>query len=245
MGDHGQILIHVNRALPHQVTFGQALRAGFCRHGERAELTAVVEDDADLHVVLGPHFAKRHWLGHPAVLLLDRCFWGNERTEVTLGRMTASGGRVFLDNCPGDRPQPTMRDGMPAPARENARGLVVNDFRGDWSELADLACEYAVHVRVRLHPVEAPAKKPLLDDLEWAHIVVGHRTSALVTAILEGRKVVTTDAEHVVCGIDRGAKQWLANLSYTQWNQQEIESGEAWDKLQCLFVNQQIQPSSH
>jgi hypothetical protein len=79
------IAIHINPAQVHQQEIGSWILAGFNRQGMEAKITYNPNETADVHVVYGPWFAKRHWLDHPHVLLIDRSYYN----QVNSGRWTS------------------------------------------------------------------------------------------------------------------------------------------------------------
>ena len=81
----------------------------------------------------------------------------------------------------------------------------------------------------QVSPVLAP-KWTLEQCWEIANVAVGHSSTVLVEAELNGLLVYTTDPNHVCQNIeDRG--QWLIDLSWAQWNYTEIVNGDFWDHL--------------
>jgi hypothetical protein len=89
------VVIHTNLALEHQTIYAGWLAEGFRRHGLEAQITSVVDQPGDFHVVQGPHYALNHWRGQANVLYLDRCFWGDAFEYTTIGWLNGDGSRVF------------------------------------------------------------------------------------------------------------------------------------------------------
>lgn len=98
---------------------------------------------------------------------------------------------------------------------------------------------------VRRKPVTEQAKRanPLALQLEDAWCVVTHSSTAAVTAALQGIPVFcepTCAAAPVGCTdftlIDRPRRpdreRWIAALAWRQWSAEEMQSGEAWARLQ-------------
>jgi hypothetical protein len=209
------IAIHVN-SLPHQQEHGQWLQRGFKRHG----LNAVVTKDkfliADVHVISGPHFAKDVWKNHPRVLWLDRAYyhqvksgkWASE-DWVSLGWMRSDGGRTFKSG--GKRQPPPIKAG-----RTGNRSIFLADYSGRIDK-ADT---------IRLHPARKANQEPLLDALHRHDIAIGYKTSALVTAALEGLRVICKDPRNIMW-----ESNWHELLPYADWNYEEIQSGEAIEHL--------------
>lgn len=234
------ICIHTNIHLPHQVEFAEYLLSGFKKHNQDAIITTSIEQEADIHVVLGPHYAKKHWLGHPNTILLDRAYWGDP-INVSLGWMNEKGGRNFQKACPGDRPKPTLQ-----PWKNGNRYLFLMDYCDSKQDFVALQSHIAEQsgeaVKIRLHPVACNADQgPLERDLERYDIAVGRRTTALVDAAIAGLAVVCVDDQNIVWDVSshsyeaplfKGDRaQWLNNVSYANWSGEEIASGEAWEYL--------------
>lgn len=101
-------------------------------------------------------------------------------------------------------------------------------------------------IRVRPHPGNVPAKKPLADDLAGAWAVVIWGSSAGVHALVAGIPVIC-ESPYWICkeaagrfehiehpaqfGWGRGRGHALQELSWAQWTLDEIQSGEAFDHL--------------
>jgi len=188
------------------------LLAGFRKHGLRAEITHNPKEEADIHVISGPHFAKRYWLDHPNTILLDHCYYLGNPEHVSLGWMNSRGGRDFIEGAGKELPA----------VSDNATGdksIFLADYNGPL-EKADT---------VRLHPVEGKYDKTLLESLHEHRYAVGYNTTALVTAALEGLEVTCLSKESIM-----SQENWLNLLPYADWHLSEIESGELWSHLQSL-----------
>jgi hypothetical protein len=210
------IAIHINPAQPHQREHGEWFRSGFTRHGLRSEITSSPTQQADIHVVSGPHYAKHHWIGHPRTILLDVAYYHEEKTGqwnsmdwVSLGWMREDGGRRFRHgsgrNAPEIEQQPT-----------HGGTIFLADY-GGIVESADT---------VRRHPADESPRDGLRDALRRHRTAIGYQTTALVTAALAGLEIVCKDKRNIL-----SEPNWLALLPYADWHWSEIESGLAWDHL--------------
>lgn len=123
--------------------------------------------------------------------------------------MNNDGGRDFRIGNGRKPPEPKAR-------RSGSRTLFLADYDGP-IEQADT---------VRLHPARDNNQRPLLDDLHRHDIAIGYRTTALVTAGLEGLQVICKDPQNIMYH-----DNWLDILPYADWHYSEIQSGEAWAHL--------------
>jgi hypothetical protein len=209
------IAVHVNSSQPHQVEHGQWLKKGIERHGLKVEVTESPTLPADIHIVSGPHYAKKFWLGHPRTVLLDCAYYHDEKSGrwkstdwVSLGWLREDGGRRFRKGS-----------GRKPPEIEECRGrgtIFLADYGGP-IERADT---------VRKHPAEETPKEALLDSLRRHRLAIGYGTSALVTAALCGLDTICRDSRSILWESD-----WLELLPYADWRWSEIENGEAWEHL--------------
>lgn len=213
-----RVSIHTNRSLEHQVRVANSLNDGFKRLGYDSQVTDRATDDSDIHVVIGPHYAKQQNL-HKKTILVDRAFWGDP-DYISLAWMKPDGGRIYLTGCPDDRPKPELK-----PMKKGRRKLLLLDYGGSAGVTAD---------EVRRHPSEQKPTEPLSCALDRNDIAMGHLTTALVDAAIHGLYTIALSANSPVKGIEHfGRKQWLNDLSYMNWNDAELRSGEALKHL-CL-----------
>ena len=211
------VSIHTNRSLSHQVRVAEAVLRGFRRLGYSAEITGKPTDESDIHVVIGPHYAKQQNLNNRTILI-DRGFWGDPDCT-SLAWMRPDGGRVFLDGCPGDRLKPDLR-----PMKSGCRTLLLLDYGMTPNKPAD---------EVRYHPAQK-ATSALVDALGRNDIAMGYLSTAMVGAAIYGLRTVPLDDRSPVKQLERiSREQWLNNLSYMNWNDAELSSGEALKHL-CL-----------
>lgn len=208
------VAIHTNTTLKHQVEAAENLKAGFEVHGDQAVITPRIDYTADLHVVMGPHYAKNHYLGHSNVILLDRCYYRGDPEHVSLGWMNAEGGRDFVSGG-NSRPGPE-----PAPLKMGSRSIFLQDWHGPYDERIDKAD------KIRKHPAEEADKTPLETVLESYDIAIGYRTTSLVTAALMGLRVICRDRQNIVAN-----SNYLELLPWADWSHDEIREGKAWEHL--------------
>lgn len=203
------IAIHINPSLAHQIQHGHVLLAGFKRHGVKAHVTHNPQEQADVHIVSGPHFAKRYWLGHPNTILLDHCYYRGNPEHVSLGWMNKQGGRDFVEGT--GRTPPEIQDNA-----TGDRSIFLTDYEGP-IEKADT---------IRLHPATQQYPQSLLDSIREHRYAIGYDTTALVTAALEGLSITCLAKTSIM-----SQNNWLNLLPYADWNLSEIESGELWNHL--------------
>ena len=227
------MLIHANPALEQQTRYGRYLLAGFQRHNLNAELTSDPHTSADIHVILGPYFAKQPWIGHPRTILLERAWWGDP-DWVRLSWMGPAGEDTITDGHPSDRYKPVLKPWRPL----GERCLLLLDY-GMSEKIKEF--EYRKAMTVRYHPVERPSPRTLEQELAEHDCVFGYKTTALVTTAIEGVQffcldptnaaypVSHTDPDDTAYPPDR--TQWINNLSYHQYSGAEIEQGIAWEFL--------------
>lgn len=213
-----RVSIHTNRSLDHQVRLANALLSGFTLLGYDAQLTEKPTDDSDIHVVLGPHYAKQQNLGKKTILL-DRAFWGDPE-YISLAWMTHNGGRKYVTDASDDRPKPELK-----PMKKGNRKLLLLDYGMETGYPAD---------EVRYHPSQVKPDEDLQTVLDRNDIAFGYVSTAMVNAAISGLYTIALDSRCPTKDIEYfGREQWLNNLSYMNWNDAELESGEALKHL-CL-----------
>lgn len=220
-------LIHYNPHLPHQRDHARAFEAaGF-------KATTDPKREADIHVISGPHYAMRHWIGHPRVLMIDRAWWGDPEC-VSIGWLQPDGTRRFASGTePRPHPEP-----MPWKTRQQS-AVVLADYGQDVSSIVSKAKSRFHYVRVRKHPAEQAPGETLHSALALSDVAIGTARTALFDAIMMGLPSVCLDPDNPLAGVcandldselvypDRGP--WLHDMSYRQFNLNEIE--EAWRLL--------------
>lgn len=224
-----QVVIHTNMRLPNQVESAGWLKEGFDSKGIEALITGDRYAAGDVHVIQGPWYAHKDWIGKPNVLFLDRCFYGHERWDISLGWLNADGSRDF------------KHKGKSKPKGEPPELKPLKPYRGscivfiDYGQEAQPVVEAArkLHPRVyyRTHPRDSQNAKAieLTGDLQgvWdvCDTAIGHSSTVLVDAVLNGLNVTSTDPRHVIQGhADR--ERWVNQLTWCQWNFEELKRGD-------------------
>jgi len=203
------ITIHRNFTQPHQVKLSQLLKQGFRKHGIDAALTSCVTQKSDIHIILGPHYAKQHWLKHERVILLDRCYYNSSHNHVSVGWMNNIGGRDFKLGSGKDKLKTLEPIGN--------KSLFLADYNGV-VENADI---------VRLHPENCRYETSLQDSINECNRATGYETTSLVQAALCGLEINCKGNTSIL-----KKDNWLELLPYANWSYDEIRSGELWQHLQ-------------
>ena len=211
------ISFHANITQPHQLEHAEWFKQGFKKHGIDLNITADIKAKADIHVISGPHYAQNYLMGHPRVIMIDREYYHNIKPTiyksmdwVSVGWMRNDGGRIFKI---GSGREPIRRKNRAA----NSGSLFLADYDGPM-ESANT---------IRLHPARAHNRESLLDCLHRHARASGYRTSALITAGLEGLEVTCLDSRSIMF-----EPNWLELLPYTDWHYSEIANGDLWQHLQ-------------
>ena len=232
------VVIHSSPTLANQVESAQWLRTGFLAHGIDAEITADKHKAADIHVIQGPWYCYQEWAGKENVLFLNRCFYGDSRYDVSIGWLNADGSRDFKNHgmTAPNGPLPQLRPGKQA--RRSA--VVFADYGQDPTEMVTQARWKYDSVFFRPHPAQARTQTPVMtlkgelsSIWELADVAIGHSSTVLCEAVINGLHVETTDPLHVVAGGIEDRAQWLTRLSWAQWNFKNILNGDWWDHLCC------------
>ena len=211
------IAFHTATSQSHQLEHFQWFEQGFKRLGIKFRILDIY-GDADFHIISGPNFAYREWLGKPNVLMIDRAFWHPEKTGlwqsmdwISIGWLQPNGSRIF--NIGNGRKAPEV-----ASRKSEGGTIYLRDYQSDYEEEADT---------VRYHPSERKSEETLDQALERHSVAIGYKTSALVTAALKGLEVICKDERNIM-----SEPNWLELLPYADWHFSEIQSGEA---LECLW----------
>ena len=201
-----RVCIHANPNLAHQGYWAEGLKNALNFHGFNAEITAELNKESDIHVVLGPHYAKKHHLNHETILL-DRCFYRGDPDHISLGWLLPCGGRRFTKG--EGREPPEVQ-----PLKTGNKQIFLADYQGK-------ICQ--AHT-IRLHPAESKPIESLYSALNRHDIATGHKTTALVDAALLGLSVTSFDPQHIL-----NQPAWLGLLPYADWAYNELN--EAVDHL--------------
>lgn len=232
MDKDSTFVVHANPSLRNQTLYAEHLKQGFERLDRKCILTTNRNYDGDIHVCIGPHYALRDCIGKPTIYI-DRCLWGDDLDFVTIGWLNSKGYMLYPVGQDDSRPKPSVNNWIVP--RETLNILYCFDY-GPYplETFQPLAKQY--NVTARPHPATKKDQPPLLKHMEGKDVVIGHRTSALVTAAINGYPVVCFDEGNAVSPVaardilnlvypDR--TQWLNNLSYAQWSGAEIKTGAA------------------
>jgi len=228
-----KIVAHFN-SLPHQVEHGQALTYGFKRHGIDLDVTSDICKPADIHIVSGPWYALPRWKGHPNILWLDRCFYGDSHDFVSLGWLLPDGSRNFCNasKTVGKGLLPELK-----PHKKRKRCAVVfGDYGADPRDMLAAARRKYDSVWYRPHPQDTrpapcfPIRGELSDIWQIADVAIGHGSTVLVEAQIEGLFVESTDPRHVTHYLD-DRQSWIKRLSWAQWSLDELVNGTFWEHL--------------
>ena len=119
--------------------------------------------------------------------------------------MSNDGSRNFRSGS--GRVAPTAKDSL-----AEGGSIFLADYRGPIGD-ADT---------VRLHPADRKYREPLVEMLRRHSTAIGYNTTALVTAALEGLRVISYDKNHII-----NQPNWIELLPYADWHYGEIKSGEA------------------
>ena len=211
MGHRGAV-IHVNPNMPHQVSYGESLQAGLKAHGVEAVVTTSASHQGEWHICIGPHFALKYWRG-AKTLLLDRAYWKDPQCVSV--HWLVNGEKHFSKGNP-HRDHPELH-----PMKSGERTIYLCDYGetpgGDYDT-------------VRRHPADKKPTERLEDVLSRHDIAIGRRSTALVDAALLGLRVETSDPHSPVYGLTDRA-QWIRDLAWHNWSQQEIHSGDMFDVI--------------
>jgi hypothetical protein len=228
-------LIHYNPGLPHQCDHAGAFQAaGF------DITTDPREEHPGIHVVSGPHYAFKHWVGEPNVLMIDRAWWGDP-DFVSLGWLQSDGSRTFAEPA-AKQPSRSYPEPQLWKTREQS-ALVLADFGQDVCDIVSKAKSRFHYVRVRYHPADPRGRNQtsLESALAVSDVAIGSASSALVEAVLQGVPVICLDPDNVVAPVAgssldgklyRGpVSQWLREMAFKQFSLEEIASGVAGEAL--------------
>lgn len=222
--------IHINPRIDNQVVYGHALAEGFRQHGYKADLTPSLSASADVHCLIGPWYAYDHFKGHDKVLYLDRACW--DHPALTCINWMSKGSKVWnwKHKEPG-RYRPETK-----PWRDGNRLIILCDYGEDSSRYENRARPYMPYA-VRRHPSQTPQEQELTEQLKEFDCALGGKSTALVTAAVEGLSVFSVDKLSPVYPISqpfpwtyhKDREGWLNSLSWHNWTPSEIASGAAWE----------------
>ena len=114
--------------------------------------------------------------------------------------------------------------------------------------ISDIALMDDPHVKVHVGSKE----KTLEQDLQGAYCTVSYSSGSAIDSVLAGIPTIALDPANFTYGIssnyiehidgdnikrakEEDIKQWLHNLSYSQWSVEEMENGRAWQHLKPII----------
>jgi len=233
-----KVVIHTNPFLANQRESADWVAKGFNRHGINAEISENRSKAADIHVVQGPHYCYDHWRNLSdthRVIWLNRCFYGDSRFDLSLGWLRPDGSRDFKNK---GKTEPNGELPELKPQKESRYAAIVfADYDRDMRDkLIEMRTDHIGPLYFRPHPAR-PMTSLVMDltcplDVVWeiCDIAVGHSSTVLVDAAINGLHVESTDPLHVVQGLEDRVK-WLTELSWAQWGHEAIIRGDFWDHL--------------
>ena len=229
------VVIHTNTGLHNQVETAGWIKRGLDYRGIDCMITADKTAPGDIHIIQGPHYCYSEWVGKPDVLWLNRTFYGDSRFSISLGWLNADGSRDFYNK---NMPEPKgVLPELKEKKNSEHTAVVFADYGRDMLSLVIYASHNWPQAYFRPHPAQHTTTEleTLTGDLaavwEKADIAVGHSSTVLVEAELNGLHVYSSDPHHVCQGItDR--RQWLTDLSWAQWSHTELINGD-WIEHLC------------
>ncbi len=240
-----KVCIHTNLGLGNQFECARWLEDGFARHGIKAEITPDKHKAADVHVVQGPWYCLDYWRplsDERPVLWLNRCFYGDARFDLSIGWLRPDGSRDFRnDGAAGAKGSlPQLK-----PRKANGRCAVVfADYGRDMAaEVRELREQWNGSLYFRPHPAQPDVSVkaitlsgPLADVWALCDTAIGHSTTALIEARLNGLQIQCSDPLNAVTAHPGDDERWLRELSWAQWSAHEhnpeIQRGDFWEHLQ-------------
>lgn len=239
------VVIHTNPALANQRETAAWLKQGFSRHGITADITASRTQEADVQVVQGPWYCFDYWRERAdthRVLWLNRCFYGHHRFDLSLGWLQPDGSRDFRNHgaMDGHGRLPTLK------AIKDARrcAVIFADYgqRDIAERVAELRQTWNGSLYFRPHPQQQDVsvkaitlKCPLEQVWSLADVAIGHSSTVLVEARINGLQIDCSDPLNVVNEHPEDRETWLRELSWAQWSAHddnpELQRGDFWSHL--------------
>lgn len=225
------VVIHTNLNLKNQVESAAWLKAGFERHGLEVEVTADKAAPGKIHVVQGPHYAYREWLGRENVLFLNRCYYGDARFDLSIGWLQADGSRDFRWRDEPRRQLPDLEPMKPEKRKADQCAVVFGDYGEDCTDTVRDALKTYGRTYYRPHP--ADRRESIVLSPDWtlqqtfsiADVAVGNSSTVLVDAMVNGLHIDCRDSMHPV-NMDASRETIMARLSWADWGHEEIIDGE-------------------
>ena len=232
-----QVAIHTNPGLKNQIESAAWVAEGFRRQGVTVNVTPDKCLKADVQVVQGPWYCLDYWQPRSdtaRVIWLNRCFYGDGRFDLSLGWLRPDGSRDFRNA--GKAEANGILPELKPDKVSNRCAIVFADYGRDPSEdIARARHEYQ-SVFFRPHPQQHINTRaitlggPLDVCWHWGDVAIGHSSTVLVEARINGLRVESSDPLHVTHGSD-DREGWLTRLSWAQWNHEAIKRGAFWEHL--------------
>lgn len=231
-----RVVIHSNPALPNQIESAGWLRKGFLRHGVDAIVTPDRTMAGDVHVIQGPHYAYKEWLGKSNVLFLNRCFWGHPRYTLSIGWLNTDGTRNFQWSDTPRRSIPDLKEMKPEKRPIEQCAVYFGDFGEDpTNRIRETLKKYG---RTYYKPHPADKRQSIVLSPDWtlneiweiADVAVGGASTVLIDALVNGLHVDCWDEKNVVSQ-DCDRETLMARLSWADWSHLEIQRGDFWEHL--------------
>jgi len=215
------IVFHYNPNLIHQIEHASWFDDCLKPFDIRYMATPNIHAPGDIHIISGPHYALDYWHKHPNVLMIDRAYLPNHQIASSKWKSEEWLSIGWL-NPEGDRdyPQTMLRDELEIAERPiSDKTVFLADYDGP-------VCEADT---IRWHPVEKTSDESLHDCLRRHYKAIGFRTTAFISAALEGLEIECLNSSHIL-----NKPNWQELLKFTDWNFNDIQSGEAWAHLRQL-----------
>jgi hypothetical protein len=124
-----------------------------------------------------------------------------------------------------------------AKKRSRRAAIVFGDYGRDMTDAVLEARQTYQSVFFRPHPAKEQ-KSPVMTlrgplEALWAigDVAIGHSSTVLVDAEINGLQVISSDPLHVVQGAEDDRQLWLNRLSWAQWSHSELMNGDFWEHL--------------
>lgn len=229
----GQVVIHQNPNLDHQRKWAQAFKQAIPGAYVTSQPTLTTLDP-DIHIINGPNYCYKYWLGKPNVLMIDRAYWGDP-DHVSIGWLKADGTRIFASGRP-ERPRPAIK-----PWKEyRGSACVFAGYREEISDLVKLARKHFERVYCRHHPADKQHSGlmelggELSTIFALCDVAVGTKSTVLYDAVFNGLPTIgEVGSVRSYWGDLRrpDRSEWLHELSYRQFHIDEVRNGLAWELL--------------
>ncbi len=234
-----------------QKDFLLAFRRGLERHNVRLS-----KYDADLYVFWGARRAATMTALDRDWICLEHGFFGdriNKFCSISLNGVHGMSEKVTPENSPADR---WLKHGvLIADWQDNPDGYVLlcqqvpNDaslvgMPENWYEDITKEAEqvFGRPVKIRPHPAKGQPPTGLKEDLAGAFCNISWSSNTGVDGLIAGVPTFAYGPCSMVKGfndLNKGLQypdrsQWLNDLAYRQWTQEELAHGDCWDMLRGL-----------